>query len=234
MKRLFILAATVLAAITANAQYAPGTLSILPKLGMSISTLSNAPDVQVDNHAGTIKNNPNSSAFVGVELEYQTVKWLGLTAALSYTVQGCAWENYEYKDDGVKYEGYNNKLDLGYINLPVVANFYLWKGLALKTGVQLGFLTNANSVNSLKSNVKMGDTKIYTNIDTRTNIRKECRKFDVAIPIGLSYEFKRHIVLDARYNIGLLTIDKEDNPDSDPICNGVFQLTFGYKFKLTK
>jgi hypothetical protein len=76
----------------------------------------------------------------------------------------------------------------------------------------------------------MGDTKIYTNVDTRTNIRKDCRKFDIAIPIGLSYEFKRHIVLDARYNIGLLTVNEEDDPD-DPARNGVFQLTLGYKFK---
>ena len=233
MKRLFMLAAIVLAAIAANAQYAPGTLSIQPKLGTSIATLSNAPDVQFDHHVGSIKSNPNSGAFVGVELEYQATRWLGLTAALNYTGQGCAWENYKFTEDGVKFEGYNNKLDLGYINLPVVANFYVWKGLALKTGVQFGFLTNAHVVSSLKSDVKMGDTKIYTNVDTRTNIRKDCRKFDIAIPIGLSYEFKRHIVLDARYNIGLLTVNDEDDPD-EPARNGVFQLTLGYKFKLKK
>ena len=54
------------------------------------------------------------------------------------------------------------------------------------------------------------------------------QKFDLSIPVGLSYEYE-DFVLDARYNIGTSKLIKSD-PDSSK--NSVFQLTIGYKFEL--
>lgn len=56
------------------------------------------------------------------------------------------------------------------------------------------------------------------------------KKFDLSIPMGLSYEF-RNIVLDARYNFGLTKMFDMDKVDLNS-KNLAFQLTLGYKFTL--
>ena len=56
------------------------------------------------------------------------------------------------------------------------------------------------------------------------------KSFDFAIPVGLSYEFKR-FVLDARYTLGVTKIFDEDKVNLDS-KNLTFQLTLGYKFTL--
>ena len=53
-------------------------------------------------------------------------------------------------------------------------------------------------------------------------------KFDLSIPIGISFEFSR-VVIDARYLLGLTKVNKE----GDKTChNSVILITTGYKFKL--
>ena len=62
--------------------------------------------------------------------------------------------------------------------------------------------------------------------------KDEFNKFDIAIPIGLSYEFKFPLVIDLRYNIGLTKVNKNDTPDGKDYQNMQAALTLGYKFKL--
>ncbi len=45
--------------------------------------------------------------------------------------------------DGSSSTSTTYKLD--YLNIPITANFYVLQGLALKTGVQLGFLLSAKA-----------------------------------------------------------------------------------------
>ena len=56
----------------------------------------------------------------------------------------------------------------------------------------------------------------------------DVNSFDISIPAGISYDFSR-LVLDARYNFGLLKIFDDDYLDSK---NLTFQLAIGYKFNL--
>jgi opacity protein-like surface antigen len=51
-------------------------------------------------------------------------------------------------------------------------------------------------------------------------------KFDLAIPVGLSYEYN-HITLDARYNIGITKLFSDSD---DTVRNQVVAVTLGYKF----
>ena len=62
--------------------------------------------------------------------------------------------------------------------------------------------------------------------------KDEINKFDVSIPVGLSYEFKMPFVIDARFNIGLTKVNKESDPDFKDSRNLSFVISFGYKFKL--
>ena len=60
-----------------------------------------------------------------------------------------------------------------------------------------------------------------------TGIPSDFRKFDIAIPMGISYEYA-NFVIDARYNLGLIGVFK----DESKYRNSVFQFTLGYKLPM--
>ena len=180
-----------------NTQRETGTFTLQPMLGASFGYLSgdwvSAPGEKKKLIAGVV---------VGVEGEYYAAKWLGISAGMNYTMQG--WR-LDYEDRSVVTR-------LNYLNFPVLANIYVLKGLALKTGVQFGFLLNA------KDRVDKDDE----------NIKDRCNKFCFSIPLGLSYEWD-NFVFDARYNFAVSnTIDQVNERKRSQLI----QLTFGYKFAL--
>lgn len=186
--------------------------------------MSNMPDLPFSalGFDKDIKSSPAVGAIVGAEFEYQATNWLGITAGASYSMQGSGWEDTDFKlSDGSKIEMRDAKIETGYVNVPLTANFYLCKGLALKSGVQFGFMTNAKIKVTLSQS--SGGSSQKTEFDE--DMKDECEKFDISIPVGLSYEFNNHLVLDARYNIGLTKVNKDSSPGEDDTKNGVFQLT---------
>lgn len=108
----------------------------------------------------------------------------------------------------------DNKIKLDYINVPILANVYLTKGLAVKVGVQPGF--NVGNSVTVDGNTMSSSKKDYDGI----------KSVALSIPVGLSYEIS-NVVLDARYNWGVTKAF--DGLDSK---NSVFQVTIGYKFQL--
>jgi hypothetical protein len=157
----------------------------------------------------------------GVEGMYQATEKFGVSAAVMYSMQGAKVKQDFVKDMATAY-GYgaavgaineDMKINYGYINIPILANYYVVKGLAVKAGIQPGFMVSAKG--------KLGDTSV--------NIKESCKKFDFAIPVGVSYEIA-NVVIDARYNIGLTKTMKGDGVKKTK--NSVFQFTVGYKFAL--
>ncbi len=181
----------MLSSVATFAQHAVGSFTIQPKVGLNIATLTKADG-----------SDPRVGFVGGAEFEYQAADIVSLSFGALYSQQGC-----KYDVSGVKT---TSKLD--YINVPVLANVYVAKGLAVKLGVQPGF--NVNS--SVK--VAKGNTKVETDADAKS--------VDFSIPVGLSYEYN-NFVLDGRYNWGLTKV--VDGADSK---NSVFQITLGYKFSL--
>lgn len=117
-----------------------------------------------------------------------------------------------YSQQGYKWseDGFSATTKLDYINIPILANVYVVKNLAVKVGIQPGFNVNTSVPGEEIFGDESGDAKT----------------FDFSIPVGLSYEFS-NVVLDARYNFGVTKVG--DGSDS---CNSVFQITLGYKFSL--
>ncbi len=182
------MAAALCAATTgAFAQQEAGTVTLQPKVGLNVSTITGD---------GT---KAKVGFIAGVEGMYQLSDAFGVSAGLSYSMQGA-------KADG---DG-DLKTNLDYINIPILANYYVTKGLAIKAGIQPGFLMSAKAKYDGES----------------VDIKDDCKTFDFSIPVGASYEFS-NFVIDARYNIGLTSI--ADGGDGK---NGVFCITVGYKFGL--
>ena len=206
-----------------RAQMEPGSFSIIPKLGFLGSYLSQMPDLPINDHI-ELKKRIFPGFLIGAEAEYQFTEMFSVAAGLNYTCQGGKWQNYSIP----KYELKDIQMVLGYLNLPVVANVYLFDGFALKAGVQLGFLTNADSECKLITHNPNGTIDLDKYDES---IRSDCNKLDFSIPVGLSYEFGDQLIIDARYHLGLIRLNKEKDPDENP-CNRAFIVTVGYRFPL--
>ena len=206
----------------AKAQYEPGTWSLKPTAGIGVSYISDMESIPVE--STKLDSQVSIAATSGVAVEYQATNFLGIEAGLLYTVQGGGWKDYNSGDEKIE----NPRFQLQYIHVPVVANIYVAKGLALKTGVQLGFMTNSDIVFTYKTKMDGYDTTIDTSID----MMKECNKFDVSIPIGISYEFNSHWVIDARFNLGLTKLNKESVSGEKDSKNGAIFISVGHKFDL--
>lgn len=190
MKKFFAVAALVLSSVGAFAQYTAGDFTIQPKVGLNCSSITDNNDA--DYKAGFVG---------GIEAEYHVSPLVGISAGLLYSMQGAKATE---KNVEAKY-------NMDYVNIPILANFYVANGLALKVGVQPGIKAS--------SSVKLGGVKVD---DTSGSIKS----VDFSVPVGVSYEYQ-NVCLDARYNIGCAKVFKEGDGN-----HSVFQLTLGYKFKL--
>ena len=221
-----MIAAMMVAAVSANAQFEPGTFSLQPKLGVGVSWLSNMPNLPLSNGYSEVilDKSPIAAASIGAEAEYQLASKFSLAAGVNYSLQGSGWKNKDIPVNGEVVKLKDAKIELGYVNIPVTANYYLFKNFAVKAGVQFGFLTNA----SAKSTAEKNNDKVDTDVD----MKDQFKKVDISIPLGVSYQFKVPITLDLRYNLGLTKVNKESDPHVKDFKNNSVMLTVGYKFAL--
>ena len=191
-----MIAVMAVCCLTANAQkmrHDAGSITIQPMIGLSTGTWRGET-------SGTTStsNEARVGLAIGAEAEYYTsTEWLSISAGLLYQQQG-----WKFKDDSKSY-------NIDYINIPVLANFYVAKGFALKIGLQPGFKVNASYDGHSLEKVK---------------------SFNFAIPVGLSYEFNNGITLDLRGAASLTRVD-DFNDDNKWYTDGGM-LTIGYKFEL--
>ena len=199
MKKILVVAALMLSSVSTFAQHAVGSFNLQPKVGVSIANLTELKDTD-----------PRVGVVAGVEGEYQASDIISVSAGVLYSMQG---SKYEYELLNQKYKS-TNKLD--YINVPIMANVYVTKGLAVKLGVQPGF--NVSSSNKQEVNTFAGSGSSTFDV--------KAKSVDFSIPVGLSYEYN-NFQLDARYNWGVSKAFKLTDAK-----NSVFQITLGYKFDL--
>ena len=224
-KKLLMAAVAMMTALSINAQgrFEPGTFTLQPRVGLTGSYITNIPSIRMPG-IGRIEHDATGGFFAGVDAAYQVNDWFEVAAGVNWTQAGSGWKDTDFNVDGVSMKVRDLKIKTSYINVPVTANFYILDGFALKTGVQFGYLTSAN----LKGDfITDGVTETLDE-----SSKDDFNKFDLSIPVGLSYEFDNHIVLDARYNIGLTKVNKDTDPDYKDGRNLSFVLTVGYKFGL--
>lgn len=115
-------------------------------------------------------------------------------------------------------EGYQSKsnssasLNLGYLNIPVLAQYMFDNGFRIEFGPQLGFLMNAKSKTRNVS------------VDVKDNFKKT----NFSIPLGLGYLTSSGLGFDARYNIGISNINNTSTATT--IHSNVFQFGLFYQF----
>lgn len=184
-----------MAATTASmAQNEVGQITLQPKIGLNIATLTGESELK-----------PYLRMVSGVEVEFGATECLGIVAGVHYSQQGA------------KFKDYNESFKFEYVNVPIMVQYYPIQGLALKTGVLLGF-------NAKKRYWFEGTSIDIDDYFTIFDAQSKARTFDFSIPVGVSYEIS-NIVLDARYNLGLIGVLE----NIDGFKNSVFAITIGYK-----
>lgn len=232
----YLLAAVLVSVLpsSALAQSDRGALSIIPKAGISIANLNPTDRIFMAGPNGfeqSVRSQYRSGFSAGVELEYQFADMQSVSVGAFYTNTGCKYANGETEDGENTFSVlHDNYLSMGYIQLPVMVSCYLVGGLAVKAGIQFGFLATSTWHHEIQSYTVDPDTnaKTYgTNYVSDGSASDMLNRMDISVPLGLSYEYE-HMVFDARYNLGLRNIYK----DMENYKNRFFTFTIGYRFDL--
>lgn len=206
MKKLLTLMVLIAITLSVQAQHEEGDITIQPKIGVTISNMTDGDKSKIN-------------LTYGVEFERFFTDQFSASLGIMFTNQGCKWNIYSL--DGADNVSDDMKLDIYYGTLPIMANYYVLPGLALKAGIQPAFRVKARiEFNGEKMDFDNAIDAIFDGNDNKM------RTFDLSIPVGLSYEFKR-VTFDARYNFG---VTKLISNTDESIYNKVFIMTLGYKF----
>ncbi|HMI06956.1 MAG TPA: porin family protein [Flavobacterium sp.] len=221
MKKVILTALAVLAFGFTNAQK---NVRFGLKGGLNLSTLTG--DVQ----NAEIK----PGVHIGGLVEIKLTNRFSLQPELLLSMQG-AKSDYSENFGGVRYE-YEDKYNLTYINVPVMAKFYVIPKLSLEAGPQLGFLVSAKN----KYTERSIDGNNSSSISDTQDVKGDFATIDAGVNFGLSYYFTDNIFIQGRYSLGLTSIDDrsynvDDNGDFDyyddySVQNSVLQFSFGYRF----
>jgi len=149
-----------------------------------------------------------TSFHVGVLAEFPIAEIFSIQAEALYSGQGA-----EFNFSGP--DGDKAELQLDYINVPVLAKFYLFEGFSIEAGPQFSFLLN----DEIDFNPNSNDG------DFPTPFRDSLKTFEVGVAGGVTFQTSMGLFATARYNQGLTDIADDIN-----VQNSVFQLGVGYKF----
>ncbi len=207
-----IFAAVVL--VSANAQ------QFGVKGGLNVASISGIHANEWHNEAG------RTSLHFGVMAEFKIFDKFSIQPELLYSGQGVTYEKIDIND----WE--KEKVQLNYINIPVMAKYYVAEGFSLEAGPQIGFLTSAKSDNE---EFEYGPPEVL-DIKT-TDIKQFLNSTDFGLNFGAGYKLDSGLNFGVRYNVGLSNINKitsADVPHSvfkiSDVNNSVFQISVGYFF----
>lgn len=121
-----------------------------------------------------------------------------------------------YSSQGTKIneDGFEGAFELDYIQIPLMAKYYISEGFNLEAGPQIGFLTS--------SEVKTEDVGV--------NTKDFISGFDYGVNFGLGYNLPVGIFLQGRYNLGLANVLDSEEFGDEKAKNSVIQLSVGYMF----
>lgn len=206
MKKIVLTIAAVFAiGISANAQQ---QVKFGPKAGVNFSNLTGNDDSEMLTgfHVGAVAEIKFNDKFsVQPELTY-SLQGSGISG--SSTILGVT----------TSYEG---KQKLDYINIPVMAKYYVAEGFSIEAGPQVGFLMKAEA----ESDTSVGNVTKNSKTDNKDSFKGT----DFGVNFGLAYDFSNGFFINGRYNLGLTDI-RENTDNGDAVKNNVIQVGVGFKF----
>ncbi|MBF6607252.1 MAG: PorT family protein [Flavobacterium sp.] len=190
------------------------TLSIVLLLSLSFANAQDDKGVRFGLKAGL------NLANIGGDMEHSSMKagfHIGGLAEIMLTENFALQPELVFSMQGTKYEysspvlDVDENIDLAYLNIPLMAKYYVTDAFNIHAGPQIGFLMSA----------KFGGE----------DVKERYKSFDFGFGIGTGYNFRENFGIEARYNAGMVNIAAEQDGGGDyKESNSVIQLSFLYKF----
>lgn len=111
----------------------------------------------------------------------------------------------------------DGKFKYVYLNLPIMAKYYVIDNLALLAGLQIGI--------NLSARYKYVESKHVDNINYQTKL------MELGIAFGASYNINEQFDVAFRYNYGLTDHSTHIDRDNTAFHNSVVQFSLGYYLK---
>ena len=143
---------------------------------------------------------------VGALAGYSITDMISVQAELQYSLQGA-----KYNADSILASG---NINLSYLNIPILIKYTHPSGFFAETGPQLGLLLSAKSKSG-------GVTE---------DVKSSFKSTDFSWVFGLGFLTSANIGIDARYNLGLSTLEKGGYGSTGTIKNSVIQVGIFYLF----
>ena len=153
--------------------------------------------------------NMRTGLHVGGVVEIPISDKFSFQPELLYSMQGAK------EKDSYEGETYEATLKVDYLNVPLMAKFYVAEGFSIEAGPQVGFLLSA------KAKAEVGGSS------GEEDIKDYFKGIDFGANLGFGYKMENGLNFGARYNLGLANIADSDDGD---VKNGVFQISVGYFF----
>jgi len=199
MKKIILSAAMLFAiGFTAKAQ----DIKYGIKAGVNFATLT-GDDVPEELESRT-------GFHVGAVAEFKLTEQFSIQPELIYSQQGTKFDTVE---EGVSVK---STLKFDYLNLPILAKYYILEGLSLEAGPQIGYRVSAKVKLEAPS---LGEAEYDTKDTTKA--------IEFGVAGGVAYDLPMGLFFQARYAAGLSKINDDNDGD---IKNGVFSLSAGFKF----
>lgn len=162
------------------------------KAGLNVA---NATGNGVNLFTGNKSSSSRLGLILGALIEYEISDKFSIQPELHYSRQG-------FKT-GVN-EGV---VKLDYINIPVLAKYYISEGFSLEVGPQVGFLLSSKYNRQEQQLAARRDavTKAQINLNNE-DLKEYFSSTDFGLNIGLSYQMNNGIGVNTRYNLGLKDI----------------------------
>ncbi|WP_179020139.1 porin family protein [Winogradskyella forsetii] len=197
MKKLLLLVAVATFGFSnLNAQ---GDIKFGVKAGANLATLN-----------GDLEDLKSKLSFhIGGVVEIPLTEKFSFQPELLYSSQGAEL------DEGLGFGGvsFNAKYKLDYVNVPLMAKYYVIDNLGVEFGPLVGFLVSAK----------------FDDETDEEDIKDNFKSIDFGLAAGASYKLDFGLNFGLRYNLGLADINDVDGSDAK-INNGVFQVSVGYMF----
>ncbi len=174
-----------------------------PRVGMNVSSMTK-----------TTYSKARIRGSFGLMAGYKINDLIGLQAEALYSLQGSKVDN-----DQQDIYSYN------YVKIPVLAKVYLIGGLNLEAGVAFNWLVKAQqkwNSNSHDVNGNVTETTTHTR-----SLMDDCKTFDLTIPVGINYQFRRWFDVGVRYDISTIRVDEDKKNHAK---SSVLSVNLGLRF----
>ncbi|MDQ7916717.1 porin family protein [Mesonia sp. MT50] len=208
MKKLILSVAVAATSIfAANAQADSDLIQFGVKGGVNFANLT-GDDIgdtksRTSFHAGLVAEVPYSERF--------SLQGEVMYSGQGFDVESSGQDNFLDNDDNIEYQ-------LDYIQVPIMAKYYVVEGLSVLAGPQIAFKINEEV--DYQPNADAGDVDL-----------NEAEDFEFGIVGGLEYKLDSGFFVQGRYVYGISKLLNESEVLGDPsVHNSVFQLGVGYMF----